>query len=125
MIFLKDHLSFIQFNSLLNRIDMSFTLLSVSRIHIYLMFLSLIHFSNSQSNTINKACSAIGSTCGVGQACIGGVCECDPAYRRFWTGEKYQCRVCPPSYIRARNWKKNILCSKMFVYFFSLSNSVL
>ncbi|CAF1187329.1 unnamed protein product [Rotaria sp. Silwood1] len=80
---------------------MSSTLLSVSLIvHLSLLFINFVTFSYSQINTINKACAIGGSSCGTGQACINGLCECDPVHRRFWTGEQYQCRVCPLDYIR-------------------------
>lgn len=77
-------------------------LLSLSKIiiHLVILLISFIPSSYSQTNTINKACAIGGSTCGTGQACINGICECDPAYRRFWTGDKHQCRVCPLEYIR-------------------------
>ncbi|CAF3843749.1 unnamed protein product [Rotaria magnacalcarata] len=71
-------------------------------VHLSLVFISFVAFSNSQANTIHKACSTGGSTCGAGQACINDICQCDPTHRRFWTGEQHQCRVCPPGYIRAR-----------------------
>lgn len=81
-------------------------LLSLSMfIHLLVLFLCFIDCSYSQSSTINKACGIGDSTCGTGQACVNGRCECDPNQRRFWAGEKYECRVCPPGYNRQRRWK--------------------
>jgi len=82
-------------------------LLSVSiPIHLPILFMCFIACSYTQLNTINKACGAGDSTCGAGQLCVNSRCECDPNQRRFWAGEQYQCRVCPPNYYRQRKWKK-------------------
>jgi len=71
-------------------------------IHLSLLFIYFISLSYSQTNTIDKVCVLGSSTCGVGQTCVNGKCECDPGQRRFWTGDKYHCRVCPSDYIRQR-----------------------
>ncbi len=71
-------------------------------IHLPILFICFIGFSYSQINTINKVCGIGDSTCGAGQLCVNSKCECDPNQRRFWAGEKYQCRVCPLDYNRQR-----------------------
>ena len=82
-------------------------LLSVSMlIHLTTLFsISSITLSYSQINTINKACGKGGSSCGAGQACVNGLCQCDPFHRRFWTGDKHHCRVCPKEYNRLRKYE--------------------
>lgn len=57
-------------------------------------------------NTLNKACTVGDSKCDNGQACINNHCECDPAQRRFWAGDKLQCRICPMHYSRSRRQRK-------------------
>lgn len=86
-----------------------------------LLFICFITRTYSQSSTINKACGVDNSVCGAGQVCVNGRCECDPNQRRFWAGENYQCRVCPPTYTRSRRAEK-LLCiflRKLALFFFS------
>lgn len=78
-------------------------LLSVRiRVHLLFLFIDFYYRADGNPNTINRACSVGGSTCGVDQACVNERCECDPKNNRFWTGEKLGCRVCPRDYIRRR-----------------------
>jgi hypothetical protein len=81
---------------------------------LFVLLICFISLASSQSSTINKACGTDNSVCAAGQICVNGRCECDPNQRRFWAGEKYQCRVCPPSYTRLRRTKKFSLCFQDF-----------
>ncbi|UJR31841.1 hypothetical protein I4U23_019318 [Adineta vaga] len=68
--------------------------------HLLLLFIWFNSILYSRSNTINKVCTYGDSTCGADQACVNGKCECDPSQRRYWTGFKFGCRVCPQAYRR-------------------------
>jgi len=71
-----------------------------------LLIICFLRYSSSQRNTLNKACSAGDTKCDNGQVCINNRCECDPAQRRFWAGDKLQCRICPSHYSRLRRQRK-------------------
>ncbi|CAF1560556.1 unnamed protein product [Adineta ricciae] len=68
--------------------------------HLLLSFIWFHTFRYSEPSTIGKACTSGDSTCDTDQTCVHGRCECDPYHRRYWTGDKFKCRVCPSDFHR-------------------------